>query len=185
MSLALTFVSTILSIISAIIGLLVIGPYLLNKFCYKPDLWLYVHSDGHSPPIIPRSGGNIQIAIHAKNKQRVVVESVWHSPSSGKYPSSIEWGGGRPVLLSGDAIPPRTNGAPHSLIAKQQVIGDSDRHVGFVMLYCKVIDDDVSEFVEDITIKAHVHQGDLPYFVDMHTPPTIECIFHQTIQIQE
>lgn len=183
----LTFISTILSIFSAVIASLVIFPYLVTKFYYKPDLWIFAHSFGHSPPIFTRSGGKLEIAIHAKNKERVVVESVWFSQSttSEKSSTSTKWASGLPSLLTGDIIPPRTKGAPYGLIAKSQVIGDSDRLQGYAEIVCKGIDNEISKMTVSIVIKAHIHQGDLPPFLNMHTPPTIECIFPQPIQIQE
>lgn len=171
---------SILTGFSTILSILVILPYFINRFRYRPDLYIFVHCDG-SPDTIPRRGGNIQIAIHAKNKQRVVVDSVWVIiPYEQK--GGIESSGCLPVLLTGDTIPPRTNAPPH-LVARQQIIGDSDKHVGLATFWCRV--KDASELIVDIAILAHIHQGDLPHLVDMYTPSTREYIFRHTFQVQE
>jgi len=171
---------SILTDFSTILSILVILPYFINRFCYRPDLYIFVHCDG-SQDTIPSGGGNIHIATHARNKQRVVVDSVWFSfPHEQK--GAITTGGGIPVLFSGDTIPPHTS-APPNLIARQQVIGNSDRLVGLAMFWCQA--KDTSELIVDIAILAHIHQGDLPPLVDMYTPSTREYIFRHTFQVQE
>ncbi len=181
MSSNLIDLSTVLSIVAVILGLLVILPYFINRLCYKPNLSICVHCWDGSQDTIPRSGGDIQISIHAKNKQRVVVESA-----SVSIPQAFKSQNLLPFLVGGDKIPPHTSGAPTHLIASPwpQTIGGPDRLVGSATFWCCVKDENASELVMNVTIRAHIYQGDLPTLIDMHTPQTREYPFSQTFRIQ-